>query len=141
MFIVRDEFSVGESATASCKSDAPASMIEWLRDGVVVESAAFTGIQELDLVFSPVNDSIHTQVYVCRVTREGRRGMIVTAAQNFTVNVDGKMVYKLYHILFILSLSSQFHLMPSLPLSVVQALPQLGWSTTSPVMYPRQWVV
>ena len=95
VFIVRDQFSVGESATASCKSDAPASMIEWLRDGMVVESAAFTGIQELDLVFSPVNDSIHTQVYVCRVTRDGGNGMTVTAMQNFTVNVDGKMVYKI----------------------------------------------
>ena len=71
-------------------------MIEWLRDGVVVESAAFTSIQELDLVFSPVNDSIHTQVYVCRVTRDGGNGMIVTALQNFTVNVNGNlMVYKI----------------------------------------------
>ena len=81
-----------ESATASCKSDVPASMIEWLRDGIVVDSAAFTGIQELDLVFSPVNDSIHTQVYVCRVTRDGGNEMTVTAAQNFTVNVDGKVM-------------------------------------------------
>ena len=58
---------------------------------MVVESAAFTGIQELDLVFSPVNDSINTQVYVCRVTRDGGNGMTVTAVQNFTVNVDGKI--------------------------------------------------
>ena len=92
MFIIRDEFSVGESATASCKSEAPASMIEWLRDGAVVESAAFTGIQELDLVFSPVNDSIHAQVYVCRVTSDGGDGMTVTVMQNFTMNIDGKMV-------------------------------------------------
>ena len=90
MFIVRDQFSVGESATASCKSDTPATMIEWLRDGMVVESDAFTGIQELDIVFSSVNDSIHAQVYVCRVTRDGGNGMTVTAVQNFTVNVDGK---------------------------------------------------
>ena len=107
VFIVRDQFSVGESATASCKSDAPASMIEWLRDGMVVESATFTGIQEMDLVFSPVNDSIHTQVYVCRVTRDGGNGMTVTAAQNFTVNVDGKMVHKFIPcpICFVSSLS------------------------------------
>ena len=59
---------------------------------MVVESAAFTGIQQLDLVFSPVNDSIHNQVYLCRVTRDGENGMMVTAAQNFTVNVDGKMM-------------------------------------------------
>ena len=93
MFIVCDQFNVGESATASCRSDATATMIEWLRDGVVVvESASFTGIQELDLEFSPVNDSIHNQVYVCRVSRDGENGMTVTAVQNFTVNVDGKMM-------------------------------------------------
>jgi hypothetical protein len=67
-------------------------MIEWLRDGMVLESAAFNGIQELDLVFSPVNDNIHNQVYVCRVTRDREDGMTVIAAQNFTVNVDGKMM-------------------------------------------------
>ena len=41
--------------------------------------------QELDLVFPLVNDSIHNEVYTCRVTRDG--GM--TAIQNFTVNVNG----------------------------------------------------
>ena len=100
VFIVRDEFSVGESATASCKSDTPASMIEWLRDGIVVESAAFTGIQELDLVFSPVNDSVHAQVYVCRVTRDGGSGMTVIAVQNFTANVDGKMITVSFTVTF-----------------------------------------
>ena len=93
MFIVRDQFSVGQSVTASCKSDTPAIRIEWLRDGVVVESDNTAGIQELDLVFSPVNDTIHNQVYVCRVTREGKDGMPpVTAVQNFTVNVNGKVI-------------------------------------------------
>ena len=92
VFIIRDQFRISESATASCKSDTPATMIEWLRDGIVVETASFSGIQELDLVFSPVNDSIHNQVYVCRVTRDGGNGMTVTAVQNFTVDVDGKMM-------------------------------------------------
>ena len=103
--IVRDRFNVGESATASCKSDTPVSMIEWLRDGMVVESAAFIGIQKLDLVFSPVNDSIHTQVYMCRVTRYEGYGMTVTAVQNFTVNVVGKMVSI---IIIMLLCTSQF---------------------------------
>ena len=98
VFILRDQFSVGESVTALCKSDAPSSMIEWLKDGMVVESAAFISIQELDLVFSPVNDSIHTQVYMCRVTRDRGYGMTVTAVQNFTVNVVGKMMMvAIYH--------------------------------------------
>ena len=95
MFIVRDTdfiISVDESATISCKSKFPASMIEWLRDGMVVKSAAFTGIQKLDLVLSPVNDSIHTQVYVCRVTRDGGNGISVITVQNFTVIVGGKIM-------------------------------------------------
>ena len=108
MFIVRDTdfiISVGDSATASCKSDTPASMIEWLRDGMVVESAAFTGIQKLDLVLSPVNDSIHTQVYVCRVTRDGGNGISVTTVQNFTVIVGGKMIISVCQVLYVPSLS------------------------------------
>ena len=92
MFIIRDQFSVGQSVIASCISDTPATKIEWLRDGVVVKSVTSNSIQELDLVFSPVNDSIHNQVYMCRVTRDGRDGMPVTAVQNFTVNVKGKMM-------------------------------------------------
>ena len=112
VFILGDQFSVGESITATCKSDAPSSMIEWLRDGMVVESVAFTGIQELDLVFSPVNDSIHAQVYMCRVTRDGEDGMTVTAVQNFTVNVVGKMtVVSIMIIMFLCTRSSQFSLL------------------------------
>ena len=86
MFIIRDQFKVGESATAVCKSDIPATRIEWLTNGEeVIESALPT--QELDLVFPLVNDSIHNEVYFCRVTREG----LMTATQNFTLNVDGKV--------------------------------------------------
>ena len=87
VFIIQDQFKVGQSATASCRSDPPATRIEWFStsNGEVIESALST--QELDLVFSPLNDSIHNEVYTCRVTREG--GIIAT--QNFTVNVDGKI--------------------------------------------------
>ena len=87
MLIIRDQFTVGQSATARCFSDVPATRTEWLTNGVVVESAAST--QQLNLMFSPVNDSIHNHVYTCRVTR-AVDGM--TATQNFTVYVDGKMV-------------------------------------------------
>ena len=93
VFIFRNQFTVGKSANASCKTDAQALRIEWLRDGVVVESDNTAGIQELDLEFSLVSDTIHNQVYVCRVTREGKDGMQpVTAVQNFTVNVNGKVM-------------------------------------------------
>ena len=91
VFIVRDQFIVGQSATATCKSDAPAIKIEWMKNGEIVESDNTAGIQELDLEFSLVNDSIHNQVYVCRVTREGKDGMQpVAAVQNLAVNVNGK---------------------------------------------------
>ena len=74
------------SATAKCISDAPTTRTEWLLNGVIIESDVST--QELDLVFSSVNDSIHNQVYVCRVTREGG----AQAEQNFTAKVDGKHI-------------------------------------------------
>ena len=107
---------------------------------MVVESVAFTGIRELDLAFSPVNDSIHTQVYMCRVTRDGGDGMTVTAVQNFTVNVVGNYKIMMVSILIIMLLctsqfslllnvitsyicSSQFQLIRSLPVYLVQALP------------------
>ena len=86
--IQRDQFIVGGSATVACKSDTLANRIEWLTDGVVVESV--TSTQQLDLVFPLVNDSIHNQDYTCRVTREA--GM--TATQKFTVKVDGKIFCK-----------------------------------------------
>ena len=82
--IARDPFILGQSATASCTSDTPATRLEWLSEGEVVANALST--QTLPLLFSLVNDSIHEQVYVCRVTRGG--GMVVT--QNFTVQVIGK---------------------------------------------------
>ena len=85
MSIARDQFIVGGSATATCISDTQAIRIEWVTDRVVVESA--TSTEQLDLVFPLVSDSIHNQDYTCRVTREG--GM--TATQNFTVKVDGKI--------------------------------------------------
>ena len=86
MSIVSDQFTVGQSVTVRCSSDVPATRMEWLTNGVVVESVAST--QQLDLVFSLVNDSIHNQVYTCRVTREVDG---TTATQNFTVKVDGMM--------------------------------------------------
>ena len=83
--IVRDQLNVGASATASCLSDTPAIRMEWLQDGAVL--ASDTSTQQLDLVFSPVSDSIHNQVYVCRVTREWG----AQAEQNFTAAVDGNL--------------------------------------------------
>ena len=107
--IVRDPFNVGEPATATCSSDTPATSMEWLRNGKVVASA--TSTQKLVLMVSLVNDSIHGQVYVCRVTREG--GMV--ALQNFTVQVNGKSLKISFNIV-----SSTVHLIFSVPSEAVQ---------------------
>ena len=119
--IIRDQFNVGDSATARCSSDTAAARIEWLNNGVVVESD--TSTQQLSLVFSPVNDSIHNQVYVCRVTREGG----AQTEQNFTVIVDGKQNKFEYPVQIypITNTFSQSHLMPSQPVSVGQVLLEL----------------
>ena len=87
MSLVTDPFTVGQSATARCISDIPATMIEWLHNGSVVERD--TSTQQLDLVFSQVNDGIHNMVYVCRVTRIGG----TQEEENVTVRVNGKVIY------------------------------------------------
>ena len=126
MTVVRDLFSVGGSATVRCSSDNLAARMDWLRNEIVVVSAFST--QHLDLVFSPVNDSIHNQVYVCMVTRSGGNGMAPTAVQNFTVNVDGRhcLDIHVFNNLLCSSFLSQSLQLPSLPLLAVQALPELG---------------
>ena len=114
-----DPFIVGQSAIAMCVSDVPATMMEWLSGYDVLMSSSMS-TQQLDLVFSLVNDSIHRQVYVCRVTRSAD-GMVAT--QNFTANVIGKnlvscIVYIGIHKHMYLH-SIQSPLLPSLPLLVV----------------------
>ena len=85
--IVRDKFRVGEGATARCFSDVSASRIEWLNNGVVMASTTNSSTQQLDLVFSLVNDSIHNQVFICRVTGTDLEEL----RQNFTVKVNGRL--------------------------------------------------
>ena len=116
--------NIGASATATCFSDAPATRMEWLLNGAVI--ASDTSTQQLNLEFSPVSDSIHNQVYVCRVTRQGG----AQAEQDFTAIVDGNVEFLVLRMWKMYTILSQFHLMPSLPLLVVQAQPQLGWSIT-----------
>ena len=122
--IAHDQFYVGQPAIAACRSVTPATRIDWLRNGEVVASIASTSIQELDLVFSPVNDSIHNQVYVCRVTRDSR-----TVSQNFTVQVNGEGSNSLCSGNFSFHLFPQFPLMLSKSVLSLRALPQVGRCT------------
>jgi len=56
---------VGDNATLTCSSDLDVNMVEWLYNGQVVVSSSGP---QADLVFTPVNDSIHNTQYICRVT-------------------------------------------------------------------------
>ena len=58
--------TVGDTAAITCSSDLDVSSIEWVYDDQVVLSSV--GQQELELVFNPVNDTIHNKTYTCRVT-------------------------------------------------------------------------
>ena len=78
-------YTVGSNATITCRSDTPTERIQWLRDKEKVVALG-SMVMHLDLHFMPVNDSIHGQVYICRVTRNATE----VAEQNFTMNVEGK---------------------------------------------------
>ena len=83
MSISSDLFIVGMSATLTCTSDVSANQIEWL-DSERRVVARVTSMDQLDLIFNPVNDSIHNSVYTCRVTRGEE-----IAEQNITIDVTG----------------------------------------------------
>ena len=48
--------------TISCSTDLDVIRLEWMRGREVVASSPN---QQLDLVFDPVNDTIHNQEYTC----------------------------------------------------------------------------
>jgi hypothetical protein len=86
VFINHDSIVVGQLGIVSCVSDietTPGTIMEWLHNEDITESA--TSTNQLDLVFSPVSDAIHGQMYVCRVTGENGEH----AEKKFTVKVDG----------------------------------------------------
>ena len=61
---------VGETATITCAFALKVTSIKWLlKDDIVREDTS--GQQQLNLTFSPVNDSIHNLQYICRVTTNG----------------------------------------------------------------------
>ena len=78
---------VGVEHTITCTTPIPSgAMLEWLNSaGVTVLST--TTMQTLDLVFSPVNDSIHGQQYSCRVRIPS--DPTFEAVANITVTVTG----------------------------------------------------
>lgn len=57
-------WSVGSTATLSCSSDLDVVSIDWLHNGEVV---AHSTSEPAQLLFNPVNDSIHDREYSCMV--------------------------------------------------------------------------
>ncbi len=88
--VIRDlaeTYMVGINVTITCHSDTATDRMEWLtNNGTVIFTETLT--QQLDLHFTPVNDSVHGCIYVCRVTRKTNE----TVEQNFTMNVEGKQL-------------------------------------------------
>lgn len=73
---------VGESVTITCSFDLDLTSIEWLYNSEVIVK---TTASQLNLTFSPVNDTINNRQYTCRViTLYGMQ------EETLTVQVQGK---------------------------------------------------
>ena len=81
---------VGVIASISCISDVPAIRLDNERRVV----ARVTSMDQLDLTFNPVNDSIHNSVYTCRVTRRDD-----IAEQVVTITVAGTIQYEVTNLI------------------------------------------
>ena len=75
---------VGTVATLNCSSDLDVTMTEWLYNEGVVQSSTSSQAQ---LVFNPVNDTIHNRQYTCRVTSP-----YGVQQQTITVTVEGRFI-------------------------------------------------
>ena len=75
------QFNVGDTVTITCSFDLSLTSIMWLYDDVVAMSSSDS---QLNLTFSPVNDTIHNRQYTCRVTTPyGEQ------EENITISVQG----------------------------------------------------
>ena len=60
--------TVGEMSTITCSTSLEIRDIVWIDDMDTVVASNSEGVQQLDLVFSPVSDSIHNRMYACTIT-------------------------------------------------------------------------
>ena len=85
---------MGSNISITCRSDTDTERMEWLtQEGTVI--ILDRNVTQLNLIFTPVNDSIHGQVYICRAIRSGSD----MPEQNFTMNVESKRLRGFYYIL------------------------------------------
>ena len=85
---IAETYTVGSKASITCRSDTDAERMKWLtQEGTVMHVVVSeSNVTQLNLTFTPVSDSIHGQVYICRVVRNNND----TPEQNFTMNVEGQ---------------------------------------------------
>ena len=78
--------TVGDSVSIVCSANLAATTIEWIRDGITVDTVAMgnSSNQSLTLVLDPVSADHHNTQYTCRVT--GSYGVtVLEEAVNITV--------------------------------------------------------
>ena len=85
--------TVGEMSTITCSTSLGISDIVWIDDMDTVVARNSEGVQQLDLVFNPVSDSIHNRMYTCRITavavdQSTNENLVINEA--VTVQVRGK---------------------------------------------------
>ncbi len=81
--------TAGEEVTAACSYDLNLTSIEWLYNGQAILSSTDP---QLNLTFSPVNDTVNYREYVCRVITA--YGML---ERSITVRVQGKKIHVVIH--------------------------------------------
>ena len=82
--------TIGENITPTCSYDLDLTSIEWLYNGMDISR---TTDSQLNLTFSPVNDTVNNRQYTCRIyTAYG------VQEENITVRVQGKTNFT-YNIL------------------------------------------
>ena len=88
---------VGSTSIVTCSSDVGnADRIEWRsREGQVLVSR--DSVQQVDLVFNPVNDSLHDSDITCFVTRDEGRANQTVSNQTLSISVrGGRVQYEVY---------------------------------------------
>ena len=67
--------TVGDTVSIVCSTDLDVTTIEWIRDGITVDTLAMnnatvdnTSSQSMTLVLDPVSADHHNSRYTCRVT-------------------------------------------------------------------------
>ena len=85
-------FTVGDNASLNCSTDLDVVSIEWLYNYQVISTSSADNA--LQLVFNPVNDSIHSREYTCRITSP--YGVQEQTVQAFVEgNLMKSVIYKL----------------------------------------------